>query len=253
MWNALKRSISSMHTLYHVAEVSSLRVTHIQVLPTRLQAAEWQTGFSRHYSVTSDSFVHVAKSSGLELDKPHIDKGIASQDSLLSTDQQEEAWLELGDLEVDEEVHDELKGISLEKGITGVFDIEELVAILHREKLTNIVTIAIPTELYFVDYMVITTGKSPKQMAAIAEFIRKIFKRRATASDSLPVIEGKDNKDWIAMDLGNIALHIFSAKTRQIYDLETLWTCGAKYDDMSQETEDPFAAFKSEFQTSYNQ
>lgn len=30
---------------------------------------------------------------------------------------------------------------------------------------------------------------------------------------------------------GNIALHIFSEKTRNVYDLETLWAVGHKYDD----------------------
>lgn len=29
---------------------------------------------------------------------------------------------------------------------------------------------------------------------------------------------------------GNIALHIFSEKTRKIYDLETLWSVGPEYD-----------------------
>lgn len=134
----------------------------------------------------------------------------------------------------------------MERGVTGVFDIKEFVHLLRRENLNNIAVIALPPELQFVDYMVITTGRSPKQMAAVAEFIRKVFKRRALPSDRLPVIEGKDNKDWIAMDLGNIALHIFARKTREMYDLETLWTCGAKYDDLSQEPEDPFAAFQFE-------
>lgn len=30
---------------------------------------------------------------------------------------------------------------------------------------------------------------------------------------------------------GNIALHIFSDKTRKIYDLETLWAVGPEYDE----------------------
>ena len=75
-------------------------------------------------------------------------------------------------------------------------------------------------------------------MTAIATFIRRLFKQRRLPTDAVPVIEGKDNKDWIAMDLGNIALHIFSKKARAKYDLETLWTCGSKYDDLSDEAED---------------
>lgn len=30
---------------------------------------------------------------------------------------------------------------------------------------------------------------------------------------------------------GNIALHIFSDKAREIYDLETLWAVGPEYDE----------------------
>nr|SVE85658.1 EOG090X0AI9 [Daphnia pulicaria] len=157
----------------------------------------------------------------------------------------DESWHRIGDSEEIEEF-DEFEGVSLERGITGVFDIEEFVDILSQQKLDKIVVIAVPPELNYVDYMVITTGRSPKQMTAIAEFIRKVFKRRRFETDPLPVIEGKDNKDWIALDLGNIALHIFSSKTRKIYDLETLWTCGADFDDLSNEKEDVVTSLMKE-------
>ena len=151
----------------------------------------------------------------------------------------ESSWQRIGDTEEIVEI-DEFKGISLQHGITGVFDIEELVAILNQEKLDNIAVIAVPPHVNYVDYMVITTGKSPKQMTAVAEFIQRIFKRR-TPSSIPPVLEGKNDKDWVALDLGNIALHIFSSKARKMYDLETLWTCGAAYDDQSNH-EDVFSA-----------
>nr|SVE90045.1 EOG090X0AI9 [Daphnia sinensis] len=144
----------------------------------------------------------------------------------------EENWQRIGDSETVEEF-DEFQGISLQRGTTGIFDIEEFVEILNNQKLQDIVVIAVPSQLNYVDYMVITTGKSPKQMTAVAEFIRKLSKRRCLTTDPLPVIEGKNNKDWIALDLGNIALHIFSSKVRKIYDLETLWTCGPDFDDLS--------------------
>nr|SVE75919.1 EOG090X0AI9 [Daphnia hispanica] len=146
----------------------------------------------------------------------------------------EDNWHRIGDSETVEEF-DEFQGISLQHGTTGIFDIEEFVEILILQKLQNIVVIAVPPQLNYVDYMVITTGRSPKQMTAAAEFLRKISKRRCLITHTLPVIEGKNNKDWIALDLGNIALHIFSSKARKIYDLETLWSCGPDHDDMSNE------------------
>lgn len=40
---------------------------------------------------------------------------------------------------------------------------------------------------------------------------------------------------------GNIALHIMMQDVRDEYDIETLWTCGAEYDDKSREAEkDPY-------------
>nr|SVE94401.1 EOG090X0AI9 [Simocephalus serrulatus] len=144
----------------------------------------------------------------------------------------QEDWQRIGDSEEIEEI-DDFRGVSLQRGVTGVFDIEDLVEILNQENLIDVAVLAVPPQLNYVDYMVITTGKSAKQMTAVAEFVRKVFKKRCLPTDSLPVIEGKNNKDWIALDLGNIALHIFSSKARKTYDLETLWTCGADFDDLS--------------------
>lgn len=79
----------------------------------------------------------------------------------------EESWHRIGDSEEIEEF-DEFEGISLQHGITGVFDIEEFVEIVTKQKLDKIVVIAVPPQLNYVDYMVITTGRSPKQMTAAA-------------------------------------------------------------------------------------
>ena len=50
-------------------------------------------------------------------------------------------------------------------------------------------------------------------------------------------IEGKQlrNYDWVAMDLGNIALHLFTEETREKYDLESLWSVGSEFDTKTQE------------------
>ena len=51
---------------------------------------------------------------------------------------------------------------------------------------------------------------------------------------------------------GNIALHMFLPETRQKYDLESLWTVGAAFDENTQKEnvsaiEDPFAAYLKDF------
>ena len=50
-------------------------------------------------------------------------------------------------------------------------------------------------------------------------------------------IEGKKEKnyDWVAMDLKNIALHLFTEQNREVYDLESLWSVGPEFDAKTRE------------------
>lgn len=97
----------------------------------------------------------------------------------------------------------------------------------------------VPKELKYVDYMVVLTARSHRHMKAMAEFVRKMFKIKRGENDRIPKIEGKQSDEWMAIDLGNIALHIFSAKARKQYDLEMLWSVGPDYDNESNKPSDP--------------
>ncbi|KAL6424150.1 hypothetical protein ACFW04_009784 [Cataglyphis niger] len=165
--------------------------------------------------------------------------------------------INLEDLSTQEEVHDPYANINLSHGTTGVYDIEDLVALLERDKANNIFVAKVPKEYAYVDYIVVVTGKSWKHMNALAIFVRKVYKLKRNPTDLIPKIEGKDSKDWIALDLGNIVLHIFSVSAREHYDLETLWTVGSQYDDKSNESQelnivDKYNAFLAGFQPADN-
>lgn len=58
------------------------------------------------------------------------------------------------------------------------------------------------SELSYADYIVIVTGRSNKHMKALASFVRKVYKLKKYKTDILVKIEGKNSKDWIALDLG---------------------------------------------------
>lgn len=115
-------------------------------------------------------------------------------------------------------------------GTTGVIDIEEAVQVLKLEKAKELVVLQIPPEYNYVNYFIIVTGKSKRHMTAMAEYMRRVYKYKRYQSDIMPRIEGEDSSDWIALDLGNIALHIFSPKGREKFDLECLWAVGSKHD-----------------------
>lgn len=94
--------------------------------------------------------------------------------------------------------------------------------------------------------MVIVSGKSVRHMLGMTEFVRKVYKYKSENKDVMPAIEGKGSRDWIALDLGNIALHVFSKVKREEYDLESLWALGSDHDTLSNQPEDPLVKLLKE-------
>ena len=78
-----------------------------------------------------------------------------------------------------------------------------------------------------VDYFVITTGTSQRQMHALAEEISRVVRQRGTRPMGT---EGGMNSHWILQDYGDVVLHLFSAQARQNYDLENLWADAPRID-----------------------
>jgi ribosome-associated protein len=71
-----------------------------------------------------------------------------------------------------------------------------------------------------VDYFVITTGSSGRQMRSVSDEIERTMRAAGSRSRS---IEGQDDANWILEDFGDIVLHVFSPAARKLYDLEHLW------------------------------
>lgn len=88
-------------------------------------------------------------------------------------------------------------------GVNGVFEIEDLVEVLRRENADDIFVCTVPKELKYVDYMCVVTGRSQRHRAALAQFVRKLFKIKRQRGDILPKIEGEKSKTWMALDLGD--------------------------------------------------
>ncbi|XP_076243467.1 ribosomal silencing factor RsfS-like protein, 312 isoform X1 [Calliopsis andreniformis] len=171
---------------------------------------------------------------------------------ILDTSERQQT-INIEDLQIEEVHHDPYEGLNLERGETGVFEIEDLVQLLRKDNAINIFVVSLPSDRAYVDYIVVVTGKSQKHMKALAAFVRKVYKLKKHTADPSVKIEGEASKDWIALDLGNIALHIFSKSARSVYDLETLWSIGPDFDDNSRITTDidimkQYNEFLSDFQ-----
>jgi len=98
--------------------------------------------------------------------------------------------------------------------------LERILASLNDDKAEDIVQIGLRGKSSIGDYMVICSGRSSRQVAAIAE---KLVNRLKTDLGRLSKIEGKDTGDWVLIDTGDIIVHVFRPEVREFYQLEKMW------------------------------
>lgn len=78
--------------------------------------------------------------------------------------------------------------------------------------------LAFPAGSQVFDFCVVVTGRSDRQVRAIADEASQFAKR--TGLHRHPV-EG--DSGWILLDLGDVVLHAFTAERRKLYSLDNLW------------------------------
>jgi len=72
---------------------------------------------------------------------------------------------------------------------------------------------------------VICTGNSPSHVQALTDSIEEFARKGAQARPT--AIDGLRNAQWVAMDYGDVIVHIFLPEAREFYDLEHLWADAA--------------------------
>ena len=70
-------------------------------------------------------------------------------------------------------------------------------------------------------YFIVCQGNSPSQVEAIAESVGDMA--RIEMKEKPAHVVGLENAQWVAMDYGDILVHIFLPDVREYYDLEHLW------------------------------
>ena len=70
------------------------------------------------------------------------------------------------------------------------------------------------------DHIVIASGRSARQVTAIAE---KLVDRLKNELGLRPRIEGKEHGDWVLVDAGDVIVHVFRPEVRDFYQIEKMW------------------------------
>jgi ribosome-associated protein len=70
------------------------------------------------------------------------------------------------------------------------------------------------------DVFIICSGRSNRQVTAIADHIERSLKKNGLKPLS---VEGKNEGHWVLLDYGHVVLHVFYDPLRRFYDLEGLW------------------------------
>ena len=98
--------------------------------------------------------------------------------------------------------------------------LERILTSLDDDKAEDVIPIDLRGRSDMADYMVICSGRSTRQVSAIAEKLADQLKRDAGVACK---IEGKETGDWVLIDTGDIIVHVFRPEVREFYQLEKMW------------------------------
>jgi len=92
---------------------------------------------------------------------------------------------------------------------------------LDDDQAQEIVSIPLEGKSSVADHMVIASGRSTRQVGAMAQKLAEKIKQAGLG----PVrIEGLPAADWVLIDAGDVIVHLFRPEVRSFYNLERMWS-----------------------------
>jgi len=102
-----------------------------------------------------------------------------------------------------------------------------IIASLEDDKAEDEVVIDLSGKSTLADYIVIASGRSQRQVGAMADHLIEKLKKAGVRPVSS---EGQPQCDWVLVDAGDIVVHLFRPEVREFYKLEKLWGPAARAD-----------------------
>ena len=98
-----------------------------------------------------------------------------------------------------------------------------VLASLDDDQAQEVVSIPLEGKSSIADHMVIASGRSTRQVAAMAQKLAERIKKAGMG----PVrLEGLPAADWVLIDAGDVVVHLFRPEVRSFYNLERMWAFG---------------------------
>ena len=102
--------------------------------------------------------------------------------------------------------------------------VKTICELLAAKQATDIKIVDITGVSDIADYFVICSGRSVPQVKAIFDHLEEQLEKQGKFAIRK---EGHTEGRWIAVDYGEVIVHIFHKDTREIYALDTLWNNGS--------------------------
>jgi ribosome-associated protein len=94
---------------------------------------------------------------------------------------------------------------------------------LDDDQAQEIVSIPLEGKSSVADFMVIASGRSTRQVAAMAQKLSERIKQNGFGHVRM---EGLPAADWVLIDAGDVVVHLFRPEVRTFYNLERMWGFG---------------------------
>jgi ribosome-associated protein len=94
---------------------------------------------------------------------------------------------------------------------------------LDDDQAQEVVSIPLAGKSSIADHMVIASGRSTRQVAAMAQKLAEKIKHGGFGNVR---IEGLPAADWVLIDAGDVVVHFVRPEVRTFYNLERMWAFG---------------------------
>ena len=91
---------------------------------------------------------------------------------------------------------------------------------LDADKAEDIVSIELDDQTGLADFMVVASGTSSRHVSALTD---KLVQRLNLNGIKSVSVEGQQRSHWVAIDAGDVIIHLFRPEVRAFYNIEKMW------------------------------